>query len=415
MGFLKRAKPPDVPEVSARPGSSWPPYGASTDLDWIWAAIGAGMWTGAPPLGLPITEADVLAIPAVSASLSLLSTYMLQMPLQSVREGTTPPEVLNPTPTILRGPLGDPRLTNLTLADWVGGVVRDLALYGNYLAVLGDLAWDGWPRVMYPVAPAYWEVCYDNGVLVYRINEVEYAPADVFHVAINRSTGELVGRGLLSGNRDAICAGVMAERWAARDFETGATPSIHITHPNPDLTQAQADELKAKFLAASKGERVPVITPLGTTIDVLPNDAQSAQLVEARKWAAQELAIALGVSPAMLGLEGPSMTYRNIAEVHQQFINSTLMGYIKPLEQQLSAQCLPGGQSASFNMAALIRPDFAERTSQAIALVQSGLLTVDEGRALIDLGPMTMTEPAMPGPAPVAAPGPALVAVGGGT
>ena len=389
---LKRAKPPELPDSQSVGTGSWPPWGVgSGGLDWLWAAIDAGMWGGAP-INLsgvgPILEAEVLALPGVAAALSLIASYAVQMPLEAVSEADDPPSVIEPTPAILRCPTGDPRATNHTLADWVESLIRDLALWGDYLGVLGDAGWDGWPRLIYPVPAWAWSVRYDSELGTrYTIGDIEYDPAEVFHVAINRNTGELRGRGLLSTHRGPVEAAIMAERWAGRYFQYGATPSVHIKHPNPDLTQPQAEDLKQKYLDAVAGSRKPVVTPVGTEIDVIPNDAESAQLVEARKWSNAALAIALGVQPAMIGLEGPSMTYRNMNDVAQMMVNTTEMRYLIPVEQQLSAQCLPRGIKARFSIAALVRPDWNTRMDQAIAGFAGGILTNAEARSMLDLPP----------------------------
>ena len=412
---LWRAKEPKLPDSMGWGPSGNPPLGASPDaLGWVWSMISAGMWDGTIPALMPIVEADILAIPAVSASLALITSYATQMPLQAVEDAIEPAAVVDPTPPILRCPTGDPRATNLTLADWVESVIRDLALWGDYLGVLGPAAWDGWPRFLYPVPPWGWFSKYSGGRVVYTVGDTEYDPIDIFHVSINRSTGELRGRGLLSTHGDTVAAAVQAERWAARYFQGGGAPGLHISHPNPDLTQAQADDLKAKYVASNTaGPRGALITPVGTQIDVLPSDAESAQLVEARKWSNAALAIALGVQPAMLGLEGPSMTYRNIADVAQQLVSTTEMRYLVPVEQQLTAQCLPRGIRARFSTAALVRPDWGSRMTQALAGFSGGLLTNAEARAMLDLQPEPELEnqpepatdpalnPAEPGPSPV--------------
>jgi HK97 family phage portal protein len=370
------------------------PIGGAGGLETLWAAIAAGVYGGGSvPSGMglqnaplyPISESEVLAIPAVSASLSLITAFVVQMPLQAVDETQTPPAPVVPTPPILRAPTGDPRATGLTLADWEDEVIRDLGLWGNYVAVLGDLGWDGWPRVMYPIRAGWWAVVVEQGRVIYRIGGVDYDPSEIFHVAINRGTGELIGRGLLTGNSDLVAAAVMAERFAARYFQTGAVPSVHVEHPNPDLTQTQADDLKAKFLASVAGTREPVVTPLGTKITVLPNDAVAAQLVEARKWNNQALALALGVPATMLGLDAPGMIYRNLTQANQQFIETTVQRYMLPVEQQLSAQTLPRNLAARFDPVGLTRPDVNDRATQAIALYGAGIIDLDEARAMIDL------------------------------
>jgi hypothetical protein len=112
---LFRAKEPRLPDTLTYGTGGMPPLGASPEaLDWLWGMIGAGMVTGQVPALAPVVERDVLALPAVSASLSLIVSQATQMPLEAVVDTgeDDPPAVVEPTPVILRGPLGDPRATN---------------------------------------------------------------------------------------------------------------------------------------------------------------------------------------------------------------------------------------------------------------------------------------------------------------
>ena len=410
---LFRAKPPDtklapVPSVGI---PTLPPVGGYASFHQWWSAQLSEVWTG----DVYLDEQAVLGVPAVSASLSLLAAYVTQMPLQAVNDMTTPPTPVEPTPLVIRNPLGDARASNNTFQDWIEPVLRDLALYGNYLAVLGDVSWDGWPNIVYPVPVEAWSVELHEGVRVYTIGTDHYDASEVLHVKINARNGELVGRGLMNTNKATLAAAIAAERWAGSYFTSGTIPSMHVQHPNPDLTQTQADDLKAKLRMSQAGGRDAVITPVGTQIDVLPTDAESAQLVEARRWSNIALAIALGVQPAMLGLEGPSMTYRNIAEVNQQTINTTVMRYLVPVEQAMSAQCLPRGQRARFATAALVRPDLGERIAQAQQALAAGIISVDEARAWLDLAPADEVDAVAPAVEVPAEDVPTLAVVTGGS
>src|SRR5215471_14454569 len=151
MRRLSRARPPEPPDTRAQVAAAPTlPLGGPGGVEALWAAIAAGANNaGWPVSSAPVGEADVLAIPAVAASLQLISSFVVQMPLQAVDDTQVPPAPIVPTPQILRAPTGDSRATGLTLADWEDEVIRDLALWGNYVAVLGDPGWDGWPRVMF--------------------------------------------------------------------------------------------------------------------------------------------------------------------------------------------------------------------------------------------------------------------------
>jgi HK97 family phage portal protein len=154
-----------------------------------------------------------------------------------------------------------------------------------------------------------------------------------------------------------------------------------LKHPNPELTQLQADALKAKMKEVAQ-KREWAIAPGGTDLEVLDSNAEDAQLNETRKLNSQQLAMAMGIPGALLGLDAPSLTYRNITDVFQQFLTTTVMSYMVPLEQQLSSQCLPRTTQARFNQAAVLRPDMAARVDLAINY-GSRSLTMEEARALL--------------------------------
>src|SRR5215471_14893275 len=258
---LWRARPPEPPDTRAQVAAAPSlPIGGAGGVELLWQMIAAGAsgsTTGSvwQLPGAPISEAEVLAIPAVAASLQLISSFVVQMPLQAVDDTQTPPAPIVPTPQILRAPTGDSRATGLTLADWEDEVIRDLALWGNYVAVLGDPGWDGWPRVMFPIRPGWWSVLVEGGRVVYQIGAEQYDPAEIFHVAINRGTGELIGRGLLTGNSDLVNAAVAAERFAARYFATGTSSTRTRTSRRRKPTTSSRNFSRRSQVRASRSLR----------------------------------------------------------------------------------------------------------------------------------------------------------------
>jgi HK97 family phage portal protein len=364
--LLTRARPPELPPSAPVWSGPWP-----------WAAELTEVLA-------PATEAEALDLAPVSGAIDMMTALLLQMPLRAFAAG----EEITPTPAVLRNPAPG---GNRVLADWIGEVVRDLALHGNYVAVLADPDGSGWPSAMYPVAWGAWT--FDPNTGEYLIGADRYRQSDVFHVARARRTGEPVGRGLLETHPRLIAAAVAAERWSARYFDGGAVPPSILTHPNSELTQEQALDLKAK-LSASARSRQPVVVPQGTQIQALSSDADSAQLTESRRWNALQLAQAIGIPSVLLGLDAPSLTYRNLTDVFGQWVSTTVMGYVAPLEAQLTMQVLPSGVEAHFETAAILRPDYAGRVELAITGLAGNVYTQTEARALVDLAPVdTPTDP----------------------
>jgi HK97 family phage portal protein len=352
--LLTRARPPTVhPMVSA-------------PMVWPTDSYGLG-YCG---------EAEALDLPVVSAALGLVCSLVSQMPLNAVTGST----VVEPTPAILRNPVPAP---GRVLADWLCELILDVTLHGNYLAVLSDPGSTGWPSALYGVPFGQWAMLPDG---TYQVGPDRYTPGEVFHVRKGCRTGEMVGRGLMQTHPRLLAACIAAERFASQYFTGGAAPPTVVTHPDSELTQERAEVLKLKFRLATT-RREAVIVPNGTTITTLSADADHAQLAETRRWNAVNLAIAMGVPPVLLGLEAPSLTYRNLGEVYQEYLSSTVMGLLVPVEQQLTAQVLARGVEARFDTRAVLRPDIAGRVDLAIKALGAGLMTRTEARSIIDLPP----------------------------
>jgi HK97 family phage portal protein len=375
LSLLERALKPEV----------HPRYDANLTSIPAWQNPLFGNWPGWDTTSFPwqyVTEREALDLPVVGGFLSILTGIVLQMPLHAYQGSRNIGDRCLGDPLIIRNPSPGP---GRTFAQWIEEYLREMVLHGNYVAVLGPTDSTGWPAYMYPVPCYQWTIRVDTGE--YDINGMTYRPEDVFHVKLKAMVGDLVGKGLMELYPRLIAASVAAEVWAAMYFEGGAVPPAQIEHPNPELTQAQADELKAKWRAAVK-TREAVVTPQGTMIHALDSNAEDAQLTETRRMNDQQLAMALGIPGALLGLDAPSLTYRNIVDVYQQFITSTVMGYLIPLEQQLTLQCLPRTHQAYFGTAEVLRPDLAARMDIATAGLTAGLYTNDEARALVDLPPL---------------------------
>jgi HK97 family phage portal protein len=372
LELLQRARTPTVRKTALRSGNDLAPLA-------IWQG-----WPGYENAYWPfVTEDQALGLPVVGGFLNQTTSLLLQMPLHGYRQGQTlatdPAILVNPTPGPAR-----------TFADFISEYLRDMFLFGNYVAVLGPKNPAGWPDLFVPVPNGQWEIQVQDSGYQYLVNGSYYRPEDIFHVSMNALNGQLIGRGILSLYPGLIASCVAAERWAASYFEGGAVPPGALKHPNPELTQAQADALKAKMRAVATA-REWAILPGGTELEVLASDAEKSQLNETRKLNSQQLAMAIGIPGALLGLDSPSLTYRNITDVFQQFITTTVMSYVIPLEQQLTLQCLPRGTNARFLPGAVLRPDLPTRIELAIQSVQGGLYTTDQALSFFDLAPVDYT------------------------
>ena len=373
------------------------------------SAIDASGYYAGPGSWAPyVSEWQARGVPALTAGMRLISGIVMQLPLRHKRGD----DVVDPPAAIIANPAPGP---NRTVADYVDEYVSDVLMYGNHVALLGPPDSTGWPAFLVPVDVTQVSVARDPSTWapIYALEGLEEPiPADrVFHVAIDKRSGELHGRGILPTLAGAIGAALAADAYAGRYFTESAVPSGVITDTRPNLTQEQANELKAKWLAAVSGTRAPVVIPGSTTFTPLATDADKAQLVQARQWDAQTVAMALGIPPFLLGIETQRHTYTNAETEFGRFVATTIMRLLVPLEQQLTAQCLPRGNTAEFWTGALLRADTATRAQAAAGLYGAEIITLEEARTLAGFpaagGPEASTPAPAPAPAALPASGPA--------
>ena len=330
-----------------------------------------------------VSETEARQVPALTAGLNLISSLCMQLPLRQKRGDV----ILDPPATIIRNPTPGP---NRTMADFVDEYLSDVILYGNYAALFGPLDSTGFPAMIIPMDITQVSVARDPATWqpVYALAGVdELLPADrVFHVALNKRSGELAGRGVLSMG-GALDAALAADSYAGRYFTESAIPSGVITDSRPNLTQEQATELKSKWMQATAGARVPVVIPSSTTFQPLATNANDAQLVQARQWNAQMVAMVLGIPPFLLGIESQRHTYTNAETEMGRFVTTTIMRLLAPLEQQLTDQCLPRGNSAEFWTGALLRADTSTRAQAAVSLYGAEIITLEEAHELAGFPP----------------------------
>ena len=151
--------------------------------------------------------------------------------------------------------------------------------------------------------------------------------------------------------------------------------------------------------------REPVILPSGYVLTPVVSNAEQAQLVESRQWNAAAVAMMLGIPSYKLGLAGPSMTYQNIESADIEFVRDSVDRYAHPLSEAFTKWLMPRGTTVAWDYAGRMRADASTTAEVVGSLVTSGLLTVNEGRAMIGRAPLPEADqPPAPDPDPEPAP-----------
>lgn len=323
--------------------------------------------------GVYVDQDTMLGVPAIWRGITLISDAIGAMPLHAYRGDT----LVTPTPNILLRP-NPPCIRMETIA----AMASALLIHGNYIAVLGEPGSNGLPESFYPVEPNRVNVSRDNGRMIYMIDGRQYDQSQILHIKNFSMPGALVGVGILGAQKQALGKLIAINEYASRYFDGGVSPSAILKSANPDLTQEEADALKAAWMSMySSRNRAPAVLNSSTEFQVLSDNAQEAQLIEAQQQALVEASNILGLPAYYLGAPNSSRTYSNVEQENLQLIRWSIQPIAQRIEEALS-DLLVRGQVAKFNFDSLLRTDTLSRYQAHQIAISNGFLTVDEVREM---------------------------------
>lgn len=338
-----------------------------------------------------------MAHPGAWRAAVLLSDLLGSLPWYAERErGDQDPEKLSPTPPLLDQPHPpDTRMSTFS------GAALDLIWHGNAIAIVADRDRHGWPTAMVPRPADQVQVAraqpgdglpFPVGTVVYGFNVAGggqrwWSSEDVVHVKGPARAGALRGMGVLECHLTGALklAGELQKQAGA--IADNAVPSMLIKSDDPDMSEADATELKTSYMKSQR-TRQPAVMNANTTLEPLAWNPSETQLLDARKFTLNELALIFGLDPSWLGASQTSRVYSNIEQEAINLVKFSLGGHLARFEQELSRH-FPRGTRAKANLDALLRSDTLSRYQAHKIGIDAGFLTDDEARALEGRAPLT--------------------------
>ncbi len=329
--------------------------------------------------GINVTEGTTLSVPVAYRAVQLISDSIGSLPFGAYRDD----QRLDPTPAILRQP--DP---NFTRMETLGAAVGSLIMRGNAYFLLGNPDRFNFYQNAILLSPdAVVVQMLNDGSIIYKVNGNTYDPSEILHIRAGVLTaGSLMGAGPLQMQRRTLALALAGDESASEMHVNGSIPSGVINSPS-ELSQEEAKELKNAFMKAHAGrQKSPAVLSGGLTYQALSFSPDDLQLLESRRYSAEQICTIFGVPPHMIGVstEGNSKTYSNVQQDVRSFVQFTLRGYMSRIEQSFSG-LLPRGQVALFDTDDYQRADRRERFEAHRIGVEAGWLTLDEVRRIEDL------------------------------
>ena len=343
-----------------------------------------GGW-GPTAAGVHVSEDSALRLTAVLSAVTLEATTVASLPLKVWRD-TANGRRVPVNDTLFK----DPMNTELDLT-WFEGLeflAQCRARFGNAYAFkvrneLGDRVVRLIPMLVSEVRP-YTEKTSAGLVKRFRVAGVAdpMTPAEILHIR-GWSLDGVRGLSPIAVAREAIGSAVAAEETGSRLFNSGLMNG-GVLQTDQELDEDQAKLTKQRWQDKVTGvARAYEVAVLDRGLKFTPATIppKDAQWLEARQFGVAEVARIFRIPPALL-FEYMQTGNVEADKVGAQWLRFGLNQVLVSFEKRLSLHLLPRGQFCEFERGGLLQGTPKEQAEVEQIQITSGVLTVDEARAL---------------------------------
>jgi HK97 family phage portal protein len=221
---------------------------------------------------------------------------------------------------------------------------------------------------------------------------------DIFHVRGFGDDGNGGGLSVVQYARQSLAIAEGVEASSGATFRNGMKSSIFFTAPpGVKMTDPQRKDFREAFIDPYVGGEATNAGLLEQGFDVkavsLP--PKDAELLLTRRFSVEDICRWLRTPPVLIGhsADGQTMWGSGVEQIMLGWLTLGLRPYLTRYEKSIKKRLLrpadrARGIFAEFNVEGLLRADSAGRAALMSSLVQNGLMTRNEGRALDNRRPM---------------------------
>lgn len=365
-------------------------------------AITSLPWVSGGPRASVVSAERAIALVPLFACVRILADSIASLPLQTYRKQGAGRQRVDFVPQLLFAPAARDNLV-----EWLHKCVVSLALRGNAYGLIVQrdsfgfptmVEWlhpdDVWVDELHPTMPRFYWM------------GVEVPAEDVVHIPWFVLPGRVVGLSPVAAFAHTIGVGLAATEYGRSWFDNGGTPPATMKNTQKTINRGESEEIRDRLMASIRSGK-PLVFGSDWDFSALQVNPEESQFIETMRLNATQVAAIYGVPPEMVGGEsGGSLTYANVEQQSINLVQITLRPWLVRIESRLSA-LMPGREFVKFNADAMIRTDTAGRYAAHGSALASKWRTINEVRALEDLGPVPWGDkPFVPAPAGPPAPEP---------
>ncbi len=354
--------------------------------------------------GISVTEQTSLNVAAVWTGINIRATLLSTLPVDVIErssDGKTRTKRPNhPVARVLAKP-NDWQ----TRSELFGMLEAHRVLRGDAFAwknlVNDPLAGYVHARELIPMHPDRVEVIDDlddlHGPAAYKLHKrngstVTLPPEEVLHLRSFTTDGRR-GRGVMRDLREVIGGSLALQEHANSLWSRDATPSIALSHPKT-LSPLAKNNLETSWeetYGRGKEKRRVAVLEEGMTIEQLSLTPEDGQFLQTKQDLRAEIAAALMIPPFMIGLSEKATTWGSGIEQLQIGLRVfTQRPAATTWEERLTRDLMayPDKFQIKFNLGAFMAGDAATQSSFFWRMVQCGVYSPNDIRALLDENPI---------------------------
>ena len=330
--------------------------------------------------GIAVTPKNSMQLSAVFGSVRILTDGVSTLPVESDQVGELP--------WLTQPSMSDPFLD---MSDVLGQIMVSLLHAGNaFVATPRNPA--GKIIELTVLDPAQVKkIAPERGMVAFEVQGVgrRFTPFEIAHVPGMMLPGALIGIAPLDYARETVGLGLAAQKFGAGFFGNGANPSglIEVDGPLSDEDAVRLRRRWKQLHSGSESQGVAVLTK-GATFKQLTVSPEQAQFLATRQFQVPDIARFFGVPPHLLqDASGSTSWGSGLAEQTQNYVTHSLRPWVERVESfltRLVRSDVPAAGRVSLSLDHLLRGDFNSRVANAVSAVGAGILTVDEGRQIVD-------------------------------
>ncbi|CAI09247.1 phage portal protein [Aromatoleum aromaticum] len=358
-----------------------------------WFPIVAEPTSGAWQRSEPIVVETALAHSAVFACVNLIASDVAKLPISISRRTDYWSPITHEYSRLLRKPNGFQNRVQF-ISQWIASKL----IFGNtYVLKVRDNR--GRITALHVLdAKTVRPMIADDGAVFYELKasqlsgiaaDVTVPAREIIHDRGIAPFHPLIGLSPLQAAAAATTQGLAIQHNSAKFFQNGAQPGGILTAPGA-ISPETAERLKAHWDANYTGANAGKTAVLGDGLryEAMSTTPVDSQLIEQLAFSAQDVARAFHVPAWKIGA-GPTAPYTSSEATNLQYLSDCLQVHIESLELALDDGLdLPPDVRTEFDESSLLRLDSATRINVLSTAVKSGLRTINEARAELNLAPV---------------------------